>query len=786
MKTTFINSPDAQYTDSEFSWYQDIVLQTGYFALQDGTKTFQVVQKSPTSLGINVNAGKLLLPFSKGSVDWKIIVESNAVQPFTITPNSSGANRIDAVIVKLATNVDPDALKTNIASVQVIQGTGTVALTDGAIQTIIGANFVFTRLADITVATGATDIVDANIINLLEKVKISKAVNVDADSVISYSGSATPNEITANAPSAIADKDAVSLIAKNTYTTDTTVNPFETVGTATTMPGDIRPNCRAGIYTLQGFDYFFFLDATVLYYRKRVAGTNTAWGTRVSTGVQVFNNLDGNWTIGCDGANNIFHLCYNKNAGVSDGKLYYRMLTVPVGGVITVGTEVVAWTDTLFTFTGANSGRKGLDSEFVNDAYYVVFQNNDVGGNYKATFIANTASNGTWVMKSGLQIDLDSTYGEYHNGGGCTLGCIGAKKIGFLWYKRTAVAGVFPDYIFGYPAYKEYNTVTGSSTAVDVITNLPFNGSPSYDYDMIHGNNTVSFQDGVVMLAVQRYDSSGQSAYPMNFFKKRAFNTWDQISFTGGGITQTGLGFSTRGNKSYYLYIYNYSGGGASQAVRLQDTTAIWAARNQIFNDQTQNYFNTSMMRAVQNGKGIHEAIGYMFRQGTGYAVWYTKDYAVANPYLETTDWNNANSRAQFVGFAKGAISAGGSGTAVILGNFLTGDTDIIPNRKYYVSGGGITPYKPENAIYIGLGSSAVSIELDIKNSEDLSDPNYVAVVINGIMDYDGIHQYTIADTNGGGSGTSRTVYIPVKAGDTVAGLGGGASPTLTYRRTQK
>ena len=133
LKTTFINSTVAEYTDAEFSWLQADVLETGYFADKVGNKKFQVTERSPAVLGVTVTAGKILVPFSKGGVNWAIIVEQPSDENFSITANSSGANRVDAVIVKLDTSADPNALKTNIATLQVLQGTGTSPLTDGAI-----------------------------------------------------------------------------------------------------------------------------------------------------------------------------------------------------------------------------------------------------------------------------------------------------------------------------------------------------------------------------------------------------------------------------------------------------------------------------------------------------------------------------------------------------------------------------------------------------------------------------------------------------------------------------
>jgi len=65
LKTQFINSPNAEYTDKEISWFQDIVLQSGYFADNSGNRKFAVVQKTVPSMAVDITSGNVLLDFAQ-------------------------------------------------------------------------------------------------------------------------------------------------------------------------------------------------------------------------------------------------------------------------------------------------------------------------------------------------------------------------------------------------------------------------------------------------------------------------------------------------------------------------------------------------------------------------------------------------------------------------------------------------------------------------------------------------------------------------------------------------
>ncbi|MCG3176880.1 MAG: hypothetical protein MOGMAGMI_01844 [Candidatus Omnitrophica bacterium] len=84
----------------------------------------------------------------------------------TITANSSGNSRIDAVVLYIDRAASPNAACSNVAKLIVIAGTpaaSPVAPTNAEIASSIGASNPYLRLADVTVASGATSISDANI-----------------------------------------------------------------------------------------------------------------------------------------------------------------------------------------------------------------------------------------------------------------------------------------------------------------------------------------------------------------------------------------------------------------------------------------------------------------------------------------------------------------------------------------------------------------------------------------------------------------------------------------------
>lgn len=792
MKTTFINSSVAEYTDSEFSWLQSDVMESGYFALQDGTKTFQITQKTVPSLGIDISAGKILLPYAKSGISWKLIVESNATQSFTITPNISGANRIDAVIVKLDIVNEPNALKTNIATVQVIQGTGATALTDGAIQTIIGSDYVFTRLGDITVPTGATTILDSNIVNLLEKVKISKAVSVDSDSIIYSEGNASGNYISEVSGANIPAMQPVSVNRVLNYKTDETISGnslgerIVQLSGGNVLPSD-RPNTRGGIYTLYGYDWNFFLVNGVINYARKVIGNTGTWSAPVSTGIAVMDGNNRNWTMGCDESTGRFVFAYVKNMGVTDGKMYHRMGQADASG-ITLTSEIVAWTDSTWKVkTNQNSYDQSMDSEVINGKYYVVFQNTN-GTNYKCTVIGSTTLDGTWTSAPSTPHDMDSDFASGLHGIGGAIGGIGGGKAGIMCSRRTTGS----PYPINYLIYKQLDTITGSFGSVEVVFNGGQN-NPSYDWDMTRFSS-VSFLDKTPFIMTNKSTSGSYSEDSMKSFKKQANGVWLPLAEKiMKNVFPNGLSFARTGvictdGKKLYASSQDSDGGGSqlfncplmsfgSNGIDVSYNTRPSPSASYFFYNMfpgrspASNAFGVvSWLRAVQNGKGCQNAFGFISNMGgtTTLRTNYWKTYAIT-PSLTTSDFTTKENRLKFAGFNKNALVNGLQGTIQVTG-LMDGFSNLVPNQKYWISSGGLIPYEITESVYIGIAKSKTAIELDIKNIETLEQtpdmggaiPGYSALVPHATVqfDYDGelktptlfktVVVGEIADTSGG------------------------------------
>lgn len=161
LKTSIINSNQASFRDSELMPILKYLCSEGVFNSELNDDDLKVVENpSGADMDVYANAGAALIEYTKIGVTWKVIVEGAAQQlAGTVAANATGSNRIDAVVISLA-QTELNALKTNVAALEIVTGSGVSALSDGAITTALGhANWY--RLADITVANGATSIANA-------------------------------------------------------------------------------------------------------------------------------------------------------------------------------------------------------------------------------------------------------------------------------------------------------------------------------------------------------------------------------------------------------------------------------------------------------------------------------------------------------------------------------------------------------------------------------------------------------------------------------------------------
>lgn len=196
-KAIIIDSTLAQYTAEDISWLQKFFLQQGVLGDSAGSLGLAVSQRGAgANLSVDVAVGNALIDFTKNSTNWKIIGLSNAIENVVVPTQSSGANRVGALIMRASTTIEPNLLKNNIITFEFVPGTSTSPLSDGAILTAI-SNDAFIRLADITVPTGASSIVTGNIADTRIQCKTNEAIKLAPQTLnfsILASDPATPVE----------------------------------------------------------------------------------------------------------------------------------------------------------------------------------------------------------------------------------------------------------------------------------------------------------------------------------------------------------------------------------------------------------------------------------------------------------------------------------------------------------------------------------------------------------------------------------------------------------------
>lgn len=175
IKTFFIESTLADYTAEEFSFFQKFYLEEGVFGDTDGTLGLSVTQNSPAAMNVLVSVGNGLVEIVKNATTWKVVAMSDTQATVAIPSNSSGSNRVDAIILRVDKDTEPNALKTNIATIERVAGTGVSALSDGAIDTAVGSDG-WIRLANVTVANGASSIATGDIADTRIRVKSNESI----------------------------------------------------------------------------------------------------------------------------------------------------------------------------------------------------------------------------------------------------------------------------------------------------------------------------------------------------------------------------------------------------------------------------------------------------------------------------------------------------------------------------------------------------------------------------------------------------------------------------------
>ena len=198
--------------------------------LTDITKKGGVIYPSTDLLVSEHSEGGLYVDMSAGDCIVKKTtaypIRSTATEVISIDANSSGNPRITAVVIYVDTTATPasDGEGADVVVVGTVNGTpgaSPVAPTDSEIQSAIGANNPFIRRANITVASGATGISNANITNIGNRVYLHSP---SPRNPITYASTITPDfslsnkhyciltgEVTVNAPTNMEVGDFIEL-----------------------------------------------------------------------------------------------------------------------------------------------------------------------------------------------------------------------------------------------------------------------------------------------------------------------------------------------------------------------------------------------------------------------------------------------------------------------------------------------------------------------------------------------------------------------------------------------
>lgn len=125
----------------------------------------EVEEQAVPDMSVQVGLGKALIVTSDKSMCYPVRLSGDPAS-VTIDPNSSGNSRIDAIVLYINLSASANTDSSNVATLTKVNGTpagSPTAPSDADIATAIGASNPFVRLANVTVASGATSIANANI-----------------------------------------------------------------------------------------------------------------------------------------------------------------------------------------------------------------------------------------------------------------------------------------------------------------------------------------------------------------------------------------------------------------------------------------------------------------------------------------------------------------------------------------------------------------------------------------------------------------------------------------------
>jgi hypothetical protein len=145
--------------DSVLQLITDAIYSSGVITKAASTTHFLIQAQGTPDMTVKVKAGRAYIKGASGNA---YPVLSDTDTSVAIGANGSGSTRVDAVVLYIDKGASANSDASNIAKLMVVQGTIS-APSDGTIQSAVGASNPFTRLADVSVSSGATSIVSGNI-----------------------------------------------------------------------------------------------------------------------------------------------------------------------------------------------------------------------------------------------------------------------------------------------------------------------------------------------------------------------------------------------------------------------------------------------------------------------------------------------------------------------------------------------------------------------------------------------------------------------------------------------
>lgn len=153
-----------QHPQEVINFFSSFLTLTGGVENIDNDDFLVEAQDTP-DMTVKVNMGRAIVPTGDRKMAYPVRLYS-AVYDQAIGSNGSGNPRKDAIVLYIDVAESPDPDIDNVAKIARVAGTpnaSPVAPTDGEIQSAVGASNPFIRLANVTVASGATEIETADI-----------------------------------------------------------------------------------------------------------------------------------------------------------------------------------------------------------------------------------------------------------------------------------------------------------------------------------------------------------------------------------------------------------------------------------------------------------------------------------------------------------------------------------------------------------------------------------------------------------------------------------------------